>query len=327
MNLEPSIDCINRGQHFLVTCHRIPDADALGSSLGLAALLRQLNKKVTLYIPDTLADSLLFLPGLEHITQSLPKKSRFDATFVMDLAAETLLPINFPSSKRSGPRIVFDHHASHDSFGDIVVRDIHAAATAEVVVQLARRMLNTKTLSREMAMPLYAALVGDTGGFRYSTKPATLRLGAELLEAGFDAWQVAYQLFEDWPHARMALLQRLLGSLKLICNGRAVLMHVTQTMLAETGADELMVEGLVNYGRMLRGVEIAALAWEHTVHSPSPSRLAIKVSLRSRDNANAAIIAEKMGGGGHRNAAGALVDDSLANVLVLLEQHILSSLA
>jgi len=298
---ERVAELVRGGESFLVCCHRRPDADALGSALGLRALLLRLGKDVNLYVPDDLPANLLFLDHGE-VEQDLPSGKTWDVTFVMDTAANALLPSGLPGEDVRGPLVVIDHHANHDDVGDIVLRETGACATGEMVMDLAE-MFGLRPLPEEAATPIYAALVADTGGFRYSsTKPKVLRMGAELLEQGADPWEVAYELFEKWPTERMALLSAILDTLTLECGDRLAMMTVTRAMLAEAGADDDMVEGMVDYGRKLKGVEIAALVWEFP--ADSGEGLDTKISFRSRGEYDVGSIAQQLGGGGHRAAAG-----------------------
>ena len=301
---------VTNGARFLVTCHRRPDADALGSALGFAAILRELGKDVTVWHPERVPTYLGFLPGVDRVIRKLPKDATFDSTWVMDTAARALLPKGFPPARVAGQVVVVDHHVGHEKFGDVMLRDTAAPATSEVVLRLMAD-LGVERVPDEAATPLYAALVADTGGFRYpGTSAATLRTGARLLAAGVDPWDVAYHLFEDWPWERMQLLRAVLDTLETDVEGRFASIYVTRAMLERAGADEGMIEGLVNYGRMLRGVEVAALAWEQapTTDAEGNSVASTKLSLRSRGRVDVASIAKSLGGGGHRGAAGATLE-------------------
>ncbi|MFW6051978.1 MAG: DHH family phosphoesterase [Myxococcota bacterium] len=310
MSFERAVDLVKRGRRFLVACHRRPDADALGSALGFAAIVRALGKEARVFVPEPLPETVRFLAEGREVVADLPQGSRFDATFLMDTAAEALLPEGFPSADVSGPVVVLDHHAAHDQFGDVVVRDAEAAATGEVVVRLAEA-LGFREVPGEAAAPLYAALVADTGGFRYpGTTAATMRLGAALVEAGADPWSTAYHLFEDWTWPRLKLLRDVLDTIELELDGRLATMRVSREMLGRNGATDDLVEGLVNYGRMVRGVEVAALVWEQEPRGSGGGPVT-KVSLRSRGPIDVSAIAVALGGGGHRGAAGALVEDGL----------------
>lgn len=309
MNREATVELIRRGRRFLVTCHRRPDGDALGSALGLAAILRAAGKEAICYHPEEVPRSLRFLTVDSELVHVVPD-GKFDATFVTDTAAAALLPDPFPAHDVSGPVVVVDHHAAHDAFGDLVLREADACATGEVVLRLMGEIGVTE-VPREAALPLYASIVADTGGFRYaSTTASTLRLAATLLEAGVDPWDVAWNLFEGWPEEKMLLLREVLATLERPLGGRLALLTVTLEMLERTHADEEMVEGLVNYGRRIDGVEVAALLWERPSNAGTPRT---KISLRGR-RADVSSIAVALGGGGHRAAAAAEVDGDLATL-------------
>ena len=308
--MDEALALIRAGARFLISCHRRPDADALGSALGLAAILEELGKDVTVYVPEELSPTLHYLVGpVPHIKQ-IPAGERFDSLWVMDTAAHSLLPDGLPGPDVRGPLVIVDHHAAHDDVGDVKLRDIGSCATGEVIADLAKR-LGVWPVPERAASPLYAAIVADTGGFRYpSTKARTLRLGADLLEAGADPWEAAYELFEGWEQPRMRLLAAILDTMEVSSGGRLAMLRVTREMLARVGGDDDMVEGMVNYGRMLRGVEIAALVWEW----PTDWGLETKVSLRSRGTVDISKVAVILGGGGHSNAAGAQVRASIEEV-------------
>jgi len=199
--------------------------------------------------------------------------------------------------------VIIDHHHAHDDVGDVVYRDTNSAATGEVVVRLIEE-LGLESLPEGSATPLYAAIVSDTGGFRYATtRPATLRLGARLVEAGADPWHVAYQLFERWEPARLRLLSAIIATLEMAFDGRVAIMRVTREMLDICGADDDMVEGMVNYARRVEGAEIGALLWEWPVRGAGGNHLETKISLRASGDADVSVIAAALNGGGHRAAA------------------------
>ncbi len=301
--IDEALEVVRKGERFLVTCHRRPDADSLGSALGLIKTLRALGKEATLFMPESIPDSLLFLMDGEQGLAEIPQGVQFDATWVMDIAAKALLPPGFPSRKITGPVVIVDHHHAHDDVGDIVVRDTDAAATGEVVVRLIEA-LGLVSLPEGSATPLYAAIVSDTGGFRYATtKPATLRLGARLVEEGADPWHVAYQLFERWEPARLRLLSAIIATLETAFEGRVAIMRVTREMLEICGANDDMVEGMVNYARRVEGAEIGVLLWEWPMRGAGGDRIETKISLRSRGHVDVSVIATALNGGGHRAAA------------------------
>jgi phosphoesterase RecJ-like protein len=114
---------------------------------------------------------------------------------------------------------------------------------------------------------------------------------------------VAYQLFERWEPARLRLLSAIIATVEMGFDGRVAIMRVTREMLDICGADDDMVEGMVNYARRIEGVEIGALLWEWQVRGAGGNHLETKISLRSRGNVDVSVIATALNGGGHRAAA------------------------
>ena len=320
--IEEVLEVARNGERFLVACHRRPDADSLGSALGLIKALRAIGKEATLFMPEAIPDSLQFLMDGEQGLSEISPGVRFDATWVMDIAAKALLPPGFPAPEVTGPVVIIDHHHAHDDVGDVVYRDTNAAATGEVVVQLIEG-LGLESLTEGYAKPIYAAILSDTGGFRYATtRPATLRLGARLVEEGADPWRVAYQLFERWEPARLKLLSAIIATLEFAFDGRVAIMRVTREMLAASGANDDMVEGMVNYARRVEGAEIGALLWEWPVRGAAGDRLDTKISLRSSGDADVSVIAAALHGGGHRAAAATQLDVSIDEAEKLLRAEL-----
>ena len=320
--IEEVLEVARNGERFLVACHRRPDADSLGSALGLIKALRAIGKEATLFMPEAIPDSLQFLMDGEQGLSEISPGVRFDATWVMDIAAKALLPPGFPAPEVTGPVVIIDHHHAHDDVGDVVYRDTNAAATGEVVVQLIEG-LGLESLPEGSATPIYAAILSDTGGVRYATtRPATLRLGARLVEEGADPWRVAYQLFERWEPARLKLLSAIIATLEFAFDGRVAIMRVTREMLAASGANDDMVEGMVNYARRVEGAEIGALLWEWPVRGAAGDRLDTKISLRSSGDADVSVIAAALHGGGHRAAAATQLDVSIDEAEKLLRAEL-----
>ena len=324
--IERAVDIARSGERFLVACHRRPDADSLGSALGLIKTLRAIGKDASLFMAERIPDSLEFLMDGEEGVSDFGDGESFDATFIMDIAAKALIPPGFPGPEVTGPVVVVDHHHAHDDIGDVVVRYTDSAATGEVVMRFIEA-LGLEGIPDGAATPLYAAIVSDTGGFRYATtRPETLRLGARLIEAGADPWTVAYQLFERWEPARLRLLSSIIATLETTFDGRVAIMRVTREMLDICGADDDMVEGMVNYARRVDGVEIGALLWEWDVPDENGTHRETKISLRSSGDADVSVIAAALDGGGHRAAAATQLNITIDEAAERLNRELASYL-
>jgi len=318
---ENALEVIASGQRFIVACHRRPDADAIGSAVAFASLIETLGKEAWVYVPDRLPPSIRFLAEGTTIHTSLADSGEFDARWVMDTAATELLPAGIYEYTEGGPLVIVDHHSAHDDVGDVVVRDINACATGEIVYELAIALgLTPSELAPKARTALYAAMSADTAGFRYpSTTASNLRAAASLVEAGVDPWEVSYRLFESWSSGKLRLLGTVLDSMSVESNGRLALLRVSQAEILAAEACDFDIEGLVDYGRRIDGVQVAALAWEDADGE-------IHLSFRSRGNIDVSALAIKFGGGGHKGAAGARSTDDLTTTLDRIRQYVSAAL-
>ena len=306
--IEDVLEVARNGERFLVACHRRPDADSLGSALGLIKTLRAIGKEATLFMPEQIPDSLLFLMDGRAGSAEVPAGTRFDATWVMDIAAKALLPPGFPASEVTGPVVIIDHHHAHDDVGDVVYRDTDSAATGEVVVRLIEELGldRCRTGPRRPCMqPSCRTRVG------FATRPRGRRRCAWVRDSSKRAPTLG-----RWPIScssagslrGFACSRRSSRRSRMAFDGRVAIMRVTREMLEICGADDDMVEGMVNYARRVEGAEIGALLWEWQVRGAGRSALETKISLRSSGDADVSVIAAALNGGGHRAAAATQLD-------------------
>lgn len=316
-NLPRVVAVLSRARRVLCTMHTAPDGDALGSTLGLAAALRELGREVTVYNPDPVPHHFSFLPGADRIQRRLPREAAFDATVVCDAGAFHRLGPDVPAPERRGTLVNLDHHATTEPFGDVNYVDPAAAAVGVLVYKVIRGLGHAP--SAESAQGIYASILTDTGSFRYSsTDPEALRIAAELVAAGVSPWEMASRIYEQQPLARVRLLAEVLQTLELGVEGKFASLTITREMIARAvagmngegaGAAQLenLTDGFINHARSIEGVEVAASFQE------GEGGL-WQVSFRSRGAVNVAAIAQAFGGGGHHNAAGCAVAAPLAEV-------------
>jgi phosphoesterase RecJ-like protein len=286
------------GTRPVVSAHHNPDADAIGSMLGLTRALRAAGQDVTMAHPDDppVPDDLLFLLAEGEQILSRPPDDLGGRTLVtVDCASEKRL-WHDPVHERAARVINIDHHQDNTRFGDLNLIVPHASSTAEVLMSVIEAA--GIGLTPEIAAPLYAGMVTDTGRFGYTnTSPQTHRAAARLLEAGADHAELARRLYEDQPLDRLLLMGRALDRSRRLAGGRMVAALLTREDFADAGGDDS--EGIVEVMRSGRGVEVAALVREA---GPPGS---YRVSLRSVDpDVDMSAIARQEGGGGHRAAAG-----------------------
>ena len=300
------VEALRTARRVLLTMHRGPDGDALGSALALACALRESGREVVVYNPDELPYNLRFLRGAAEVAKTLPADATFDVTIATDSGSFERLGPDLPPPGRRGVFVNLDHHVTTEPFGDLNCVDPEAAS----VGVLAYKIINGLGLaiSRDAAECIYASILADTGSFRYSsTDPECLRIAADLLERGVDPWEMTVRIYEQQPLARMKLLAEVLTTLAV--QDRLATITITNEMIARTGTDLDLTDGFINYARSIDGVEVAAAFRE-----PPPGEHAGRVSFRSRGRVDVSAIARSFGGGGHRNAAGCAIEGEEAEV-------------
>jgi bifunctional oligoribonuclease and PAP phosphatase NrnA len=309
-DLKAIADALQRHDRFLIVTHENPDGDALGSLLALSLALRQLGKDAVMYLPGQtpLPQEYAFMP-LAELVRERPGDAAERVLVAVDCAKEDR--IGDESLRSAAPLVLdIDHHHDNTRFGDLNLIVADASSTGEVLRDVFAEL--GVELVPELAEPLYIALVTDTGRFQYAnTTPKSLRLAAELVEAGADVHAVFQEVYESVEFAKLKLLARALGRAEVLEGGRIVVSHLLRTDFAEVGAAEPYSEGIIDYLRAVEGAELAVLIREQ-LHGPH----AYKGSLRSSiDELDVSVIARSFGGGGHRQAAGFSSDASLEEII------------
>lgn len=261
--------------------------------------------------PTPYPDAFDFLIGDLEVAASASEEGRAalaeaDALLVLDTSEPARLGSVADHLERL-PVAVIDHHpVTGSSVGDVVVNDPSACATGELVFDLLR--LEGGDLEPEQARALYVAIVTDTGSFRFGNTTARAHaIASELIDAGVDVEAMFRHIFARYTSEGLALLERALGTLETSDDGRVAWITVRALDLEATGATADDREGLVEYARRLDGVEVALLFREISGGQT-------KVSLRSNGAVDVAAIARRFGGGGHRQAAGALASGALETI-------------
>lgn len=299
------IQAIRRHRRFLVAAHVNPEADALGSALGLAGLLRRLGKSVQVINDGGTPEAMAFLPGSDGVRATVPAAAPpADVAITVDVPVFARVGSVGPWLRQAGLLVSIDHHVSHEGFGDLNWVDPTAAATGEMIYRLFRAMRVPP--SKEAALCLYAALVTDTGSFKYrNTTPEVHRIAADLLRrARINPMYVSQRLYEAHRAGDLRLLGQILQRLRTTSDGRIAWVEVPRALVRQAGPE--IIDELVNYPRAVKGVEVALALRE------APKDRAVRVSLRSKGAVNVDLIARAFGGGGHMAASGCTVPGTLA---------------
>jgi phosphoesterase RecJ-like protein len=299
--LAQAAEAIRGGERFLVTTHENPDGDALGSMLAMKLALDQLGKDSSmLLVGDApLPGEYSFMP-LDGLVRHVPDDASQRILLTLDCANESRIGPD-PEVLQLSPLVVnIDHHHDNSRFGDVNVIDAKASSTGELLRDLFREL--DIELTPAIAEALYIALVTDTGRFQYTnTTPKSLRLAAELVEAGADLHRIFQGVYESVQFAKLKLLARALERAQVYEGGRLVVSYLLRDDFQEVGAAEPYSEGIIDYLRAVEGADMAVLIRE----PPRSGGPLHRVSLRaSHDELDVSAIARKSDGGGHRQAAG-----------------------
>lgn len=298
---------IGQARHVLLTGHRSPDGDSLGSALALARLTEALGAESTLIMRDAPSAGLTELPGIERLGVSEVLPATFPDAF------DLVVTVECPGLDRAGfdgleqrPIVNVDHHPDNARYGEVDYVDVEAAAVGEMVW----RMFHSAGVAPgpDDATNLYVALATDTGDFRYSnTTPRAFRTAAEMVEAGAEPAQVAQWVHSSRSESSVRLLGEALSTLMIDPSRRFAVMCVDAGAFQRAGAGPEDTDDLINVPRSIAGIQAVAFLkqWEPGT---------VRVSLRSRGALDVRTVATLHGGGGHANAAGCTVRGELNEV-------------
>jgi phosphoesterase RecJ-like protein len=274
--------------------HKDADGDTLGSALALALTLEPLGKSVPVLSSPPVPGAWWFLPGIERVNrQAAPGNA---PVFIFDSSDASRAGTYGPVVTAARVVVNIDHHVSNTHFGTINLVSTEAASTGELVYDLLKAW--KLHIPPGAASCLYATILSDTGGFRHdNTSAHSLRAAAELVQLGADPVTIARGLFKSRPASSLRMQGRILQGLHYEFGDRLVWGSISQAGLRDSGASTDQADSAIDQLNTVRGQELAILFKE-----AGPQLT--KVSIRSRDQVDAAELAGKFGGGGHRRAAG-----------------------
>jgi phosphoesterase RecJ-like protein len=307
--LAAAARAIEQARRIVAIGHVHPDGDALGSALAVAIAARAAGKEawVTFGEPFSVPDQFRYLDR-DVVVAPDEVPSDIDVVVACDTANPERLGTALAIAERAGTLIVVDHHVSNGGFGDLLVIDPGAAATAQLVYYLIADHLHWP-VTVAMATALYTGLVTDTGRFQYSaTTPEVHRVAAALLAAGVDPDDVGRHVYGEAPFGYLGVAGAVLVRSRLEPDSRLVWSVLYLRDLEEAGIGGDDTDGLIDLVRLAAEAEVACLLKETETG-------ATKASLRSRGAVDVNALAARFGGGGHHNAAGFTVEESPADVI------------
>lgn len=313
---QPLIDIIHANKRFVVTSHVRPDADAIGSEMGLCGILEQLGKEVRIINPSQTPNHLNFLDPTKRIRKigegvTLEQACDTDVHMIVDTSSwQQLTDLRKTLETTPAKKVVIDHHLSSDHLGAELFKDTTAAAAGVLICDLAVALGVSPT--PEQATALFAAIATDTGWFRFpNVDERTLKTAAWLIGMGAQPSFIYRELYEKSSLSRLKLHGLVLSRITVEFGGAMGMAYVLQKDFDETGAHPSDTEDLVNVCLTVEGTRCAVILVEQKSGQ-------VKVSFRSRTGLDVAKVAEQFGGGGHKLASGAMLAGPFANAQTIV---------
>lgn len=320
---------LSQPRHAVILTHVKPDADALGSSLGLARYLRKKGHPVKVITPSDYPDFLDWMPGNDEVL--IFQKEKPQAAQRLITQADIVFCLDFSSLNRinelgemvrasAAKKVLIDHHLEPEQFADFEQWDDTAASTAELVYQLIDELGDKNMIDAALADCLYAGIMTDTGGFRHSnTTYKVFSIAGALVERGANPSKVSKLIYDTNTLERLRLMGYVLGEkLQVLPEYKTAYITLSADDLKKFSSQTGDTEGLVNYGLSIKGIKLSVLL--------SDRKENIKLSFRSLGDFSVNDLARKhFNGGGHRNAAGGqtnlTLEQTLQKFLDLLPQY------
>jgi phosphoesterase RecJ-like protein len=309
---------IEQGKRFVLTTHVNPDGDGLGCEVALAEYLAAQGKILNIL---NHSDTPYYYRFLDQRGCILQFNSALHAQLLQQADVIVVLDTNSPDRlanmkdhvlKSPAKKVCIDHHLDKIEFADLYILDEPSAATGEILYRLLVHF-NGDAFTKTTATALYTAIMTDTGSFRFpKTDPEIHRQAAHLIECGADPVTIYQHVYEQGGAGRVKLLGKALSTLNITHNGKVASLYITKAMFDDTGTTGVDADNIVNYTLTINGVQIGVML--------SELEGGVKINFRSKGEIWVNKLAKEFGGNGHKNAAGARVQNG--NLQQLLQQVI-----
>jgi phosphoesterase RecJ-like protein len=305
MSLERAIEAIKKYNKFLIISHIGLEGDSIGCQLAFEKLLKGMGKKSAVVNGDELPSQYDFMGIAGKISTNMDEEFDYEVAVVLDCPVIRRVGEAKKYLERAKIVINIDHHISNENFGDINWVEGNVSSCGEMIYRLYKEI--GADIDRECAFYLYIAILTDTGSFAYeNTSSDTHAIASDLVSKGLNPRIVHQSLYENKTLPEIELLKDALSTLKVVHAGKVAFMYVNKKMLNKHKLDISVTEGFINYARSVKTVKVAVIFFE------DPTRPGVTpISFRAKGEVNVDRIAAVFGGGGHKNAAGCVVKDSM----------------
>ena len=313
-------DLLMQSQSMYIFPHMVADGDALGSCASLCHLMRGMGKTADIVMEDEIPDNLAFL-NRDYVVfadrdTKLPKR---DLCIALDCSNVDRFPKREYLFFGAGVHTAcVDHHTTRTGFADVDLVDPVASATCELLYELYDFM--GLALDVEAGEALYTGIVTDTGNFQYTnTSKKTHLIAAELIGMGIDKKSINVMVYQSERMEKLKLHSMIMSNLEMLCDGRVSMAYVTLDMYRQAGAKTSESDGINAALRDIKGVEVAVFLREMTEHE-------IKIGFRSKNYVDVSEICLRLGGGGHKHAAGCAVKKTMEETLPIIRAEVIRTM-
>lgn len=302
ISFDQAVELFRQYDKIFIAAHIMPDGDCLGSALALAWALRRIGKTVNVTCNDHVSNAFAYLAGFAELAPKVPTDEEL-LVFVDGSSADRFGAAFDPKLFNDRPVLAIDHHITNEQFAPMNYVDVRAAATAEIVYRLVCALV--VPFDPSIAQCLLTGIVTDTLGFRTAnTTVDTLKIATALMEAGASIPDIVERSFNQVPLPNLRLRGRVFSA--AVLDGGILWAEISLKTMRELGVNGNGTSGIINQLLSVDSAKVAAIFTEKDNGK-------IDVGLRSRVGYDVSAIAAGLGGGGHKQAAGALIDGPLAS--------------
>ncbi len=296
---------VKKAKKILLNCHRGPDSDSVGSSLAMLQVLERMGKTVSIICPSEVPGDLKFLSGVEKIKQTDFASfdfSVYDLFLTIDSSNYSLVSGSKDLPQPDIPLIVIDHHLSNVGFGEINLIDANITSSGELLFRVFEDW--GVELTAEIAECLLTGIIGDTGSFQHQgVGKETLEVGANLIGLGADKDKIIYNIYRNIDLSELKMWGKFIENMQIDKEYNFVWSAVSHKDYKAFGEHPYVKEDVSNlFSPIVKGTDFGIVMVE-------TNEKILSISLRSRTNFDVSKIAEELGGGGHKAASGARVEE------------------
>lgn len=296
---------IKKAKKILLNCHRGPDSDSIGGATALAKMIKSFKKEVVIICPSQILPELKFIEGSSEIITtdfSRFKFEEFDLFIALDSSTWGMVSGSERNPKPHINMIVVDHHSTNKGFGDINLIDSATTSTSELLYRVFQDW--DVDINKSIAECLLTGIIGDTGAFQYQgVGKRTLEIAGDLIDKGADKDKIIANIYRNIDFMEVKLWGEIIKRMNFEKESRFIWSAVPLSLYKEFGELAFAKEDAANlFFPIVRDTDFGIVMVEIKENY-------LSVSLRSRNKFDVSKIAEEIGGGGHKAAAGAKIEN------------------